>query len=90
MRFELRGLQRTQERLTYREGITNLARLMPGWLLWVEAILTLVFVAAGILMLIIEPAKWMIALGGILFFGTGAVMFAAMLVLQRRLARGQS
>ena len=70
MRFELRGLERTQERLTFREGFTNIARLMPGWLLWVEAILTLVFVAAGILMLIIEPAKWMIALGGIVFFGT--------------------
>ena len=25
-------------------------------------------------MLIIEPGQWMIALGGILFFGTGAVM----------------
>jgi hypothetical protein len=31
----------------------------------------------------------MTALSGILFFGTGAVMFARMLVLQRRLARGQ-
>jgi hypothetical protein len=90
MRFELRGLERTQERLTFREGFTNIARLMPGWLLWVEAILTLVFVAAGALMLIIEPAKWMIALAGIVFFGLGTVMSVAMLVMQRRLARGQS
>ena len=83
-------MERTQERLTFREGFTNIARLMPGWLLWVEAILTLVFVAAGALMLIIEPAKWMIALAGIVFFGLGTVMSVAMLVMQRRLARGQS
>ena len=61
---------------------------MPGWLLWVEEIVTLVFVAAGVLMLIIEPAKWMIALAGIVFFGLGTVMSVAMLVMQRRLARG--
>ena len=46
MRFELPGLQRTEEKLTYREGITNLARLLPGWLLWWKRSSALVFVAA--------------------------------------------
>jgi hypothetical protein len=89
MRFELRGLERTQERLTFREGFTNIARLMPRWLLWVEVTLAVVLVASAILTLIIEPGKWMIAFAGIVFFGLGMVMFIAMLVMQRRL-RGQS
>jgi hypothetical protein len=89
MRIEMRGLERTRERLTYREGISNIARLTPRWLLWIEAILMSVFVVAGILSLIIEPGKWMISLAGIVFFGFGAVMFVAMLVMQRRL-RAQS
>ena len=89
MRFQLRGFQRTEERLTYHEGSTNLARLIPGWLLWIEQSRRFYSSPAGTLMLIIQPGQWMIALGGIVFFGLGAVMFARMLVLQRRLARGQ-
>jgi len=88
--FELRGLQRTDERLRYREGITNLARLIPGWFLWAAEIGALMFVAAGIVMLIAEPGQWMIALSSTIFFGFCAVVYAIMLVLRRRTASGQA
>jgi len=89
MRFELPRLQRTQEKLTYRMSFTNFARLLPGWLVWVELILSLAFMAGGIAILITQPTQWMTGLVGILLFGTLAVMSAVALVLRRRLAREQ-
>lgn len=88
--FELRALQRTEERLRYRDGIGNLARLIPGWFLWAAEIGALMFVAGGMVMLIAQPGQWMIALSSILFFGLCAVVYAVMLVLRRREAREQS
>jgi hypothetical protein len=88
--FEVRKLQRTDEKLTYGEGMTNMAVLMPGWLLWPCAILSLLFVVAGIVMLITEPSRWMVALGTIVFFGLCTVVDAVMLVRRRRILNAQS
>jgi len=90
MRFEQRALEPTQEKLTYRVSVTNFARLLPAWLIWVELILCLAFVAAGTLVLMIQPSQWMTWLGGIVFFGTGVVLCAVTLVQRRRAAREQS
>jgi hypothetical protein len=90
MRFEQARLQRAQEKLTYRVSVTNFARLLPAWLIWLELIVCLVFVAAGMLVLIIQPGQWMMTLGGIVFFGAGVVLSAVTLVLRRRVARQQS
>jgi hypothetical protein len=86
MRFELPRLQPTQEKLTYRVSLTNFARLLPGWLLWAELIGCLVFVAGGVAVLMIQPGQWMMALGGIVFFGAGVVLCAITLMLRRRAA----
>jgi hypothetical protein len=88
--FEVRKLQRTDEKMTYGEGYTNLARLMPGWLLWVLEVVSLLFVACGFIMLIVEPNRWIAALGAILLFGLCAVAYAFMLTRRRRMANAQS
>jgi hypothetical protein len=88
--FEVRKLQRTDEKMTYGEGYTNIARLMPGWLLWSLTITSLLFVACGLIMLVVEPSQWLIALGVILFFGLCAAADAIMLARRRRLLNAQS
>jgi hypothetical protein len=89
MRFELPRLEPTQEKLTFRLSFTNFARLLPGWLIWLELIGCLVFVACGMLVLIIQPGQWMMTLAGIVFFGAGVVLSAVTLVLRRRRAPEQ-
>ena len=88
--FEVRKLQRTDEKLAYSEGMTNMARLMPGWLLWICEISALLFVVGGIVMLITQPSQWMIALGSIVLFGFCGVVDAFMLVQRRRFLNTQS
>ena len=88
--FEVRKLQRTDEKLTYGEGLTNIARLMPGWILWILEIMSLLLVAGALMTLIMEPSRWMVALSGIVFFGACAVLYAAMLKRRRHMANAQS
>lgn len=88
--FEVRKLQRTDERLAYSEGMTNMARLMPGWLLWTCEISALLFVVGGIVMLIAEPSQWMVAIFSIAFFGLCAAVDAFMLVQRRRFRKAQA
>ena len=88
--FEVRKLQRTDEKMNYIEGYTNIARLMPGWLLWTFEIVSLMFVAGGVIMLIVEPRRWLAALGAILFFGLCAAVYAIMLMRRRSPATTQS
>ena len=58
--------------------------------LWALEILSLLFVAGGIVMLVFEPSRWLVALGAILFFGLCAVVYAIMLMRRRRPATQQS
>ena len=84
IRYQLRGLQRSDERLTVNDSFTTQARTHSLAGLWTLQIVSLVFVAAGIFILVVEPAKWLTGLACIIFFGLCAAVFSWMLVLRRR------
>jgi hypothetical protein len=86
MRYLLRRLQPADERLTLRESVTAQAHAHSAAGLWLLEIAALAFVGSAILIFIIDPRNWLIALIGIFFFGLGAAKFAHMLVLRRRAA----
>jgi hypothetical protein len=71
------------ERLSFKESMTSQARAHGPVVLWLLTIISLVFVAAGLLMLVAEPHGLVIALAVILFFGFCATLFIRMLVLRR-------
>jgi len=84
MALRLRGMQASTERLTVRESMTTQARAHSTIFLWFGAIGALLFVAAGGFILIVDPRQWLVACGGILFFGFCGFVFARMISLQRR------
>ncbi len=86
MRYLLRRLQPADESLTLRESVTAQAHAHSAAGLWLLEIIALVCVGSAILVFIIDPRNWLIALIGIFFFGLGAAKFAHMLVLRRRAA----
>jgi hypothetical protein len=86
MRYLLRRLQPADESLTLRESVTAQAHAHSAAGLWLLEIIALVCVGSVILVFIIDPRNWLIALIGIFFFGLGAAKFAHMLVLRRRAA----
>jgi hypothetical protein len=88
VRFLLRGLQPTDERLSLEESMTSQARTHNVAMLWAMEILSLLFVAGGVLMLALDPGNWLLALASIGFFGACAVAFARMLVLRGRQPAG--
>jgi hypothetical protein len=80
----LRGLERSEERLSFDESMATRARAFgAGWLWFLEGI-SLLFVAAGVGMLFTEPGQWPVALASTAFFAFCAAMIARMLVLRRR------
>ena len=84
MRYVLRSLRPSAERLTVRESMTTQARAHSPASLWTLAIVSGAFVLASLFVLIIQPDKWPVAMPGMVFFGTGAVLFAFMLVQRQR------
>jgi hypothetical protein len=86
MRYLLRRLQPSDESLSLRESITSQAHAHSAVGLWLLEITALAMVGGGILIFIVDPGNWLIALIGIFLFGLGAVKFAHMLVLRRRVA----
>ena len=80
----LRGLQPSTEKLTSREVMAVQARAHGPIFLWAAEIASLVFVAAGIFLLAVDPRQWLTAGGGILLFGFGAFRFGQMITVQRR------
>jgi hypothetical protein len=82
-RYVVRGLQPTTERLSLQESITSQARLHSPALLWSILIVSLVFVGAGIYVLIINPRNWLAPVAAISFFGFGVAFLANMLVVLR-------
>jgi hypothetical protein len=79
----LRELQPADEKVTLREGMANHARTIPLAILWSAQIGSLLFVAGGVAMFIVDPGQWVIALAPTVFFGFCAATFAIMLVLRR-------
>jgi multisubunit Na+/H+ antiporter MnhG subunit len=86
VRFLLRGLQPSEDRLSLQESMTTQAVTHNATVLWSMEIGSLVFVAIGVFMLVVEPDNWLIALACIFFFALCAASFARMLVLRSRQA----
>jgi hypothetical protein len=84
VRFLLRGLQASTERLSLQEATATQALTHSVTFLWLLEIFSLLFVATGIAMLIFSPADWLVALAAIGFFGLCAVVGAYMLVIRHR------
>ncbi len=79
----VRGLQPSDERLSLQESMAMQARAHGAVGLWLLEIVALMFVATGVVMLVVAPDKRLIALTSIVFFGACAAAFAHMLVLRR-------
>jgi hypothetical protein len=86
----VRSLPPSGERLTREESMTTQARMHGAAALWSMLVISLVFVAAGIGMLIFEPHKWLVALASTAFFVVCAVVAVRMIVLRRRAVGGRS
>jgi hypothetical protein len=84
VRFLLRGLQPSTERLSLQEATTTQARTHSAGFLWLMEILSLALVAGGIAMLIFEPGEWPMALLATCFFGLCAAFAAYMLVMRSK------
>jgi hypothetical protein len=52
--------------------------------LWFLEAMSLGFVAAGVVILVVDPANWLPALASTIFFGMCAAMFAYQLLWRRR------
>ena len=89
MRYLLRGLQASDERLSLQDSMTSQARAHSVTGLWLLQIGALAFVALGIFILVVDPDNWLVAFGSIVFFGLCAGFAARLLMLLRRAATGR-
>jgi Ca2+/Na+ antiporter len=85
-----RGLEPSEERMSVRGNMATQARIHHAGVLWALEIMSIVFVATGIVMLIVEPKQWFLALAPIVFFGFCAIVIGRMIMLRRREAGGQA
>ncbi|MEZ5788017.1 MAG: hypothetical protein R3D62_16445 [Xanthobacteraceae bacterium] len=83
---QMRSLEPTDERLSYRESLTTQAVHHNKVVLWVLEVIAILYVATGLIILAVDPGNWLVALGAIVFFGACAVIFARMLILRKRAA----
>jgi hypothetical protein len=88
--FLLRGLQPSDERLSMQESMASQARAHSAVGLWLLEIVALMFIATGVVMLVVDPGERLIALTSIVFFCACAAALAHMLVLHRRDAGDRS
>ena len=84
MRYVLRSLRPSAERLTIRESMITQARAQSPVLLWTFLIVSIAFVLASVFILIVTPDKWPVAIAGMVFFGACAAVFAFMLVQRQQ------
>jgi NADH:ubiquinone oxidoreductase subunit 3 (subunit A) len=80
----LRGLQPSDEKLSITESMSTQARTHNAWMLWLLLIIALLFVTFAVVLVVIHPRNWFVALPAIVFFGTCAALFTRMLILRRR------
>jgi hypothetical protein len=88
IRYLVRGLQRSAEKMTMRESMTSQASALSPVRLWLLEILALAFVAMGIFLIVVDRQNWLIGAALIVCFGGAAANFVWMMV-QRRRAGGQ-
>ncbi len=84
MAYRLRGLQPSDERLSWRESMTSQALTHSTVVLWLMESCSLAFVGAGAFIFVFDPANWLTGIGSMLFFGLCAAVFAFMLVVRSR------
>jgi hypothetical protein len=84
VRFLVRGLQASTERLTLQEATTTQAVTHSAAMLWLLEISSLALVAAGVAMFIFEPDEKLMVLAATAFFALCAAFVAYMLVLRSR------
>lgn len=87
--FLKRGLEPSEERMTVRENMATQARIHNVGVLWALEIVSILFVAAGGVILIAEPKLWFLSLPSIVFFGFCAIVIGRMIMMRRREATGQ-
>lgn len=83
-RRQVAGLQPAGETLSYRESSASQARAFGARSLWVLEIVSLLFVAGGILIYVTDPASRPMALLTLIFFGCCAAAIGYMLVIRGR------
>jgi threonine/homoserine/homoserine lactone efflux protein len=86
MRYALRRLKKSDERLSLQESMTSQAQAHKVVILWLLEIFSVAFVAVAVVMLVVDPDKRLLALASIFLFGLCAAKIARMLVLRRRAA----
>jgi hypothetical protein len=82
MPYLLRGLQPSDERLSMRESMATQARMHSAAGLWLMLCGSLLFVAIGGVLLVVDPDEWIIGLLSVGFFGLCAAVFVRMLLLR--------
>ena|SRR5271165_4059187 len=85
-RYLLRGLQPSDERLSLQDRAAALSTVS----LWLLEIGTLACVGFGIIILVVDPGNWLLALPLIAFFGLFAAFYMRLLFLRRRAATTRS
>ena len=83
-RYQLRGLQPSNESLSLNESMTSQAITQNVWVLWLLTVISLVFFSFGIGLLIVDPRAWATAILTIGFSSLCIFTFLRMLVLRRR------
>jgi uncharacterized membrane protein len=72
--------------MSYQESLTMQALRHNKTVLWLMEAVSILYVATGLIIFVVDPQSWLIALSSIVFFGACAVIFARMLVLRKRAA----
>jgi hypothetical protein len=86
MKYRLRGPQRSDEKMTVREGMTSQANALSPLRLWLLEILALTFVCVGIFLIVVDFQNWLIEVALIACFGGAAANTIWMMVQRRRTA----
>ena len=79
----LRGLATTSTRLTLRESYTNSAKSHTTGSLRFLLALSILFVLAGLVIVLLNKGDWIIGLASILFFGLCAIAIGYMMKLKK-------
>ena len=82
VRRQLHGLAKTREQLTLAETWREQAKGYNRAFLWAFEVVSLLFVAAGVLILVVDRANWFVALASIGFFGLCGMVFGLMIRLK--------
>ena len=84
VRAVTRGLARTAEPMTLSESLAAQAHRHNIVVLWLLQLGSLALVGCGLLLLIVDPRQWLVALLAVSFFGFCAWGFARMLIARRK------